>query len=405
MNIKRYFAPNIRQAIRQVREEQGPDAVILSNQQVNGGVEIVAAVDFDETMFRSVVPAPAAKRSERKAAAPVQQYTREVQPGTSEKHTVTENIWSQEPTLVEMRGELQYLRNILENQLSGLAWGDLVRKHPQRAELLQRLMKIGLSAALCNEIATEITVDSPIEQAWQHSQEILAEKIIIPQDDILDRGGIIALVGPTGVGKTTTAAKLAARYALRYGHRHVALITIDNYRVGAHEQLRTYGRILDVPVRVADNPQELHQILDDLYDRSLVIIDTAGMGQHDSKLLQQKGILDNEAHKIKKFLLLPATTRASGLEDIIQAFTTFGLDGCIFSKLDESTSLGGLLSAVVKHRLPVGFSCDGQRVPEDIHPARREMLVSQCIEVMLRAGNKVDEDLVSLNLGKEVVNA
>lgn len=405
MNIKRYFAPNIRQAIRQVREEQGPDAVILSNQQVNGGVEIVAAVDFDETMVRNVAPAPAARRSERKAAAPVQQHQREAEARTSEKHPVTENIWSQEPTLVEMRGELQYLRNILENQLSGLAWGDLVRKHPQRAELLQRLMKVGLSAALCNEIVAEITMDIPIEQAWQQSREILAEKIIIPQDDILARGGIVALVGPTGVGKTTTAAKLAARYALRYGHRHVALITIDNYRVGAHEQLRTYGRILDVPVRVADNQQELHRILDDLYDRSLVIIDTAGMGQHDSKLLQQKSILVNEAHKIKKFLLLPATTRASGLEDIIQAFTAFGLDGCIFSKLDESTSLGGLLSAVVKHHLPVGFSCDGQRVPEDIHPARSEVLVSQCIEVMLRAGSKVDEDLVSLNLGKEVVNA
>lgn len=401
MNIKRYFAPNIRQAINKVRAEQGPDAVILSNQRVNGGVEIVAAVDLDETMLKPSSP-------ERAESAPFH-ATESVAEKPPLKHdqpvSRDENYWSQEPTMLEMRNELQSLRFMLENQLSGLAWGDMARRNPRRAELVQRMMKMGLGAALCKEISGMLQESRDMDSLWRQAMKILVQKIVSPQFEILDQGGVVALVGPTGVGKTTTAAKIAARYALRYGSRHVALVTIDNYRVGAHEQLRTYGRILDVPVKVADSREELGKVLEDLMDRSLVIIDTAGMSQHDENLLQQKRILDSKTITIRKVLLLSATTRLSGMEDVVQAFSVFDPDGCILTKLDEATSLGGALSASIRNRLPITYVCDGQRVPEDIHVARPHTLVDRCVEIMERAEGVLDEDLALMNYGKEVANA
>ena len=401
MNIKRYFAPTIRQAINKVREEQGPDAVILSNQRVNGGVEIVAAIDFDETMLeqdgsrQTELSTPDAENSGGKTARAA---SRPAAPRD-------ENYWSQEPTLLEMRSELQSLRFMLENQLSGLAWGDMARRNPRRAELVQRLMKMGIGSSLCKEISGMLHEDHDMDGLWRQAMKVLARKILVSRCDILDQGGVVALVGPTGVGKTTTAAKIAARYALRYGSRHVALVTIDNYRVGAHEQLRTYGRILDVPVKVADSREGLAKVLEDLVDRSLVIIDTAGMGQHDENLRQQKGILDSKTITIRKVLLLSATTRLSGTEDVVQAFNVFEPDGCILTKLDEATSIGGAFSASIRHQLPITYVCDGQRVPEDIHVARPHTLVERGVEIMERAGTVLDEDLAQMNYGKEVANA
>ncbi len=401
MNIKRYFAPTIRQAINKVREEQGPDAVILSNQRVNGGVEIVAAIDFDETMLeqdgsrQTELSTPDAENSGGKTARAA---SRPAAPRD-------ENYWSQEPTLLEMRSELQSLRFMLENQLSGLAWGDMARRNPRRAELVQRLMKMGIGSSLCKEISGMLHEDHDMDGLWRQAMKVLARKILVSRCDILDQGGVVALVGPTGVGKTTTAAKIAARYALRYGSRHVALVTIDNYRVGAHEQLRTYGRILDVPVKVADSREGLAKVLEDLVDRSLVIIDTAGMGQHDENLRQQKGILDSKTITIRKVLLLSATTRLSGMEDVVQAFNVFEPDGCILTKLDEATSIGGAFSASIRHQLPITYVCDGQRVPEDIHVARPHTLVERGVEIMERAGTVLDEDLAQMNYGKEVANA
>ncbi len=401
MNIKRYFAPSIRQAINKVRAEQGPDAVILSNQRVNGGVEIVAAVDFDETMLKPSSP---------DGAGSGQPHSRSVKSDTAplkrrEPPSREENYWSQEPTMMEMRSELQSLRFMLENQLSGLAWGDMARRNPRRAELIQRMMKMGLNASLCKEISAVLQEPCDMDQLWRQAMNVLAQKIVSPQFEILDQGGVVALIGPTGVGKTTTAAKIAARYALRYGSRHVALVTVDNYRVGAHEQLRTYGRILDVPVKVADSSEELSKVLEDLMDRSLVIIDTAGMSQHDEKLLQQKRILDSKTITIRKVLLLSATTRLSGMEDVVQAFSVFEPDGCILTKLDEATSLGGAFSASIRNQLPITYVCDGQRVPEDIHVARPHSLVERCVEIMHRAEAVLDEDLAPMNYGKEVANA
>lgn len=418
MNIKRFFAPDIRQAIRKVREEQGPDAVILSNTRVKGGVEIVAAVDYDEALFNSQsgesadgpqapepVPAPHEPEPE---AGPAPETAHAVPPpneGHAAQREPRANVWSQEPTLVEMRSELNSLRRMLESQLSSLAWGEFARHEPQRVELVQRLMRFGLTAAQSRQIADSVDTDRDIERMWHHALAVVSKRIPLYEHDVLNDGGIVALVGPTGVGKTTTAAKLAARYALRHGNRHVALVTIDNHRVGAYEQLRVYGRLLDVPVKVAGTRDELHNVLQDLYDRRLILIDTAGMGQHDSSLAQQAQVLDQDDMNKKSLLLMSATTRLSGLEDVVNAFGLFNPNGCVLTKTDEATCLGGTLSVSMQHDLPIAYVSDGQRVPEDLHTARAHGLVAKGVDVMNKAGAAINDDLIALSFGREVANA
>lgn len=422
MKIKRFFAPDIRQAIRMVREEQGPDAVILSNSRVNGGVEIVAAVDYDESVFKAVKGELPGGVRPAEAAAPAVAPVRGTGAETPADRPLPEgpavsrfgapasgangNIWSQEPTLIELRAELNRMRLMMENQLSSLAWGQFARREPAAVELIQRLMRFGLTAAQSRRLVDGLgRLDGDIEGLWQRALNVLASCIPLYSHDIINDGGIVALVGPTGVGKTTTVAKLAARYAMRHGSRQVALITIDNYRVGAYEQLRTYGRILDVPVKTADSRDGLRKVLNDLSDRRLILIDTTGMGQHDSGLLRQAEILDREHMSKKTLLLLSATTRLSGLEDVADAFGAFRPDGCILTKLDEATCLGGAISAAISRALPIACYSDGQRVPEDLHPARAGSLIARGVETMKNSESHINEDLIALSFGKEVANA
>ncbi len=452
MKMKRFFAPDIRQAIRKVREELGPDAVILSNRRVDGGVEIVSAIDYDEAMvnnadlfstganvsrvpnqFHPTVDLDGGAPDKRFSAIKTQKTFYETAAALSSeqddedegmsldfmpeqaikdsfKKDSNERVVSSvspKPALDEMWSELRNLRGLLENQLSGLAWGDLARRHPQQAELFQRLMRMGLSATLCrqvvDEIPLEITQAPQIELLWRRALGVLAHQVKVTDDDILSQGGIVALVGPTGVGKTTTVAKLAAHYALRHGSRHVALVTTDNYRIGAHEHLKSYGRILNVPVRVAADKNELQQILAELSDRRLILIDTAGMGQRDVRLSAQFAVLNGGSGRmprIKTYLVLSTTTRLSGLDETIRAFQGMTLDGCIFTKLDEATSLGSALSVTIQHDLPVAYISDGQRVPEDLHNARAHTLVSRSVAIMQQAASSLEDEALSVPVEK-----
>ncbi len=411
MKIKRYFAPDIRQAIRKVRDEQGPDAVILSNQRVNGGIEIVAAVDYDESLFRkNMMPQDTTLTENPDIKMQIQKqdsnrmHNKDEFTGSNTSRQLSDVIWSQDPAIVEIQDELRKLRDMLENQLSGLAWGDLNRRYPQRADLMRRLMKIGLSTSLCQEISNLISSDTDIDHLWGQALTSLVDRVPIMQSDLLTDGGVVALIGPTGVGKTTTIAKIASRYTLRHGNRDVALVTIDNYRVGAYEQLRTYGRILDIPVKNADSRQELKQVLNDLKGRRLILIDTAGMGQHDHHLINQADIIDSDA-SIRTSLLLSATTRLSGLEDVVQAFEIFNPTECMFTKIDEATSLGNVLSIAIKHNLPVSYVSNGQQVPEDLQRARAHTLVSQCVALATRAEKMLEEEVAFQSYGRVAANA
>jgi flagellar biosynthesis protein FlhF len=393
MKIKRFQAADVRQAIREVREVLGPDAVILSNTRVDGGVEIVAATDYDENQFKRSVPTPAERakvdqtptveinpaREAERAPAPIQQA----------------NIWSQEPTLIQMRKEISGLKNMLQNQLSDLTWKEMERQSPTQVQLLQRYLQMGVQIDLAKKITSTTQGVDDLDTAWRQSLGELAGQISIQQDDVINTGGIYALIGPTGVGKTTTVAKLAARCALKHGAKNVALITTDCYRIGGQEQLRTYARILGVPVRVAKTHQELSDSLNELLDRRFILIDTAGMNQRDIQLSEKFALLQQQSQPIKNYLTLSATTQSSGLNDIINAFSHLDLSGCILTKTDETNSLGGAISALINHNLPLAYICNGQQVPEDLTLARPNTLVRQASELMTNDQQQLDPQTLS----------
>lgn len=389
MKIKRFFAPDMRQAIRQVRQDQGPDAVILSSRQVDGGVEIISAIDFDQGAIRQMAdgpldrPAPAEPqpRDSYDDLAP-RASGREPEPAKAEV------VWSQDPAIVEMRRELQSMRDMLQGQISQLAWGDLARREPARAQVIRRLGKLGFAPRLAKDVASRVTKTGDVEEAWREALFLMAQQIPVAGDDLVAEGGMVALVGPTGVGKTTTAAKLAARAALRHGRRQVAMVTADTYRIGAHKQLLTFGQILGVEVHAASSRGELGEILKALLDKKLVLIDTAGMSQRDMRLTEQFGALGS-VPLIKTFLVASVTVQRSVFEEVVRAFGRVRLDGCILTKLDEAASLGDALSVVASAQLPINYLSDGQRVPEDLHPARVSRLISRAV-ALGRAHDKVE---------------
>lgn len=391
MKIKRFQAADVRQAIREVREVLGPDAVILSNTRVDGGVEIVAATDYDETQFRrqNNVPRPAAVADEPKIEIDP------AQPQAPAYVAPQQNIWSQEPTLVQMRKEIASLRDMLQNQLSDLTWKDMARQSPTQMQVLQRHMRMGTDVELAKQLVTASQGIDDLETAWRQSLGKLAAQIPLSDQDIIEKGGIMALVGPTGVGKTTTIAKLAARCALKHGARQVGLITTDCYRIGGQEQLRSYARILGVSLRVARNHQELGEALNDMLDRRFILIDTAGMNPRDMQLTQKIAMLTQHSPRIRHFLTLSATTQNAALNDIIKAFSHLKLSGCILTKTDESSSLGGAVSAIIRHQLPLAYICDGQQVPEDLGLARPNSLVNQASELMQSEQQALDPHTVS----------
>jgi len=391
MRIQRYFAEDMRQALRRVREAQGPDAVILSTRKVQGGVEVFSAVDYDEAQ----VPHQAEGVLARPGAPDPQPATvAGAGPGAS-----AERASARPASLDELRQELQSIRGLLERQLSGLAWGELGRRQPQRAALLRRLAELELAPRLVRELVAEVPPSAPLDLAWRQVLGVLAHRIEVGGDDLLDNGGVVALVGSTGVGKTTTVAKLAARFALRHGAEQVALLTTDSFRVGAVEQLRTYARLMGIPVRVVGGREEIRAALEDVADRRLVLVDTAGMSQRDIRLSEQLSVIQDGSPLARAYVVLSATAQRLALEEVVAAFRGARLEGCILTKLDEATDLGAALSVVVEHRLKVTFVSDGQRVPEDLRPARAHHLVSKAVGATQRHGQAHDDESLELTFG------
>lgn len=429
MKITRLCAANIREALRQVREQLGSEAVILSNKRVGNGIEIIAAVDYDDKLLAqeqqsNVPPAPTAKASAVTQAAtspasnPLVTDALKAAAGSADARAVESKsapvdvkpdvkphiVWSQDPLLTDMQHELKAIHGLLKQQLSGLAWGEVARRQPRRADLLERLLSFGLKSALCLRLTDAVAADSDPEQAWRKALQILASGLSVNDDDILTHGGVVALIGPTGVGKTTTVAKLAARYALHHGPGQVALITTDGYRIGAFDQLHTFGMILDMPVRMASNHEALQSAIADFADRSLILIDTAGMSQRDVRLSQQFSLI-GATPQVKRYLVLAANADTHALEEAVSAFNQVPLAGCIITKLDEANRLGGALSVIHDRGLSLAYVSDGQRVPEDLQSAQIEPLLRMG-EALMAASSRVNEDeTLALAFGKGVINA
>jgi len=429
MKIKRFIAPDMRQTIRQVRETLGADAVILSNKRVEGGIEVVAAIDYDESLFEETngklpsnnekaidrediwndvrfgrnIPKPEPKQASLKPASKSKSVSEH--PVTDFYQDAGAGMELPDPAMRQVQNELKSLRGLLVNQLSGIAWGQETQYHPLRARLLQRLIALGLSPVLAKDITSKVNEQDDFEHNWRMALGELAHRISVSDDDILNQGGVIALVGATGVGKTTTVAKLAARYILRHGPKRVGLITTDNYRVAAHEQLRSYARIMGAPMRVASDAESLRDALQHFRDKDLVLIDTAGMGQRDMRLNEQFSMLTAAGREIKSYMVMATNTQRGVLQESVKAFKQVKLSGVILSKVDETISLGGALSIAIEHDLPLAYLSDGQQVPEDLHPARAHTLVSRAVTIMQQVGVGTRDDSLLTTIGGMAAHA
>lgn len=281
----------------------------------------------------------------------------------------------------QLMGEMQTIKVLLERQLAGFAWGEISRESPVRAQLLAEMLDSGFSGQLARKLCQELPVEMNVEDAHKWMKTTLNRHLrtLSSENDIVDRGGIYALVGPTGVGKTTTTAKLAARCVVRYGPDKIALLTTDGYRIGAHEQLRIYGRILGVPVHVVRDGDDLRHTLADLRDKHMVLIDTVGMSQRDRMVAEQAAMLAH-AGEVNRLLLLNATSRGDTLDDVVSAYSGDDLSGVILSKVDETASIAPALDVVIRHGLLLCYVANGQRVPEDMHLPNRNYLLHRAFK-------------------------
>ncbi|NTV95342.1 MAG: flagellar biosynthesis protein FlhF [Thiobacillus sp.] len=253
------------------------------------------------------------------------------------------------------------------------------RREPQRAELMKQLMAAGFSPALTRQLLDRLPadLDAPRALKWLQAAIVKNLKVAAPVDDLIDRGGVYALVGPTGVGKTTTVAKLAARAVLKHGTGKVAMITTDSYRIGAQDQLRIYGRILGAPVFAVRDESDLELTLLDLQGKHLVFIDTIGMSQKDRRVGEQTEMLSGQNQGVQRLLLLGAPAQGITLEEVVRAYNGPGLAGCILTKIDEAQTYGPALDVMIRHQLQVHYVTNGQRVPEDMHLANARYLIDR----------------------------
>ncbi|SDI05617.1 flagellar biosynthesis protein FlhF [Propionivibrio dicarboxylicus] len=399
MNVRKFIAATARDALRKVKEMLGPDAIILSNRAIPGGVEImaVAAGEMDTILPPPVVESRldddytvhlSAERLAAPTPAPVQRRVEVAPPPLSPRpapqiERPSRPAMNHEPAEVitaDMMEEIRSLRRIVEQHLAGAAWGESARSEPVKTEVLRQMLDAGFSPSLARELLNALPGDLSVAKAiaWVKQAADRALVTLPAEADIVDRGGIYALVGPTGVGKTTTTAKLAARCVLRHGAGKVALITTDGYRIGAYEQLRIYGRILGVSVYLVKDAQELKQTLVDLQHKHMVLIDTMGMSQRDSMVGEQVAMFG--ANNVKRLLLLAATGRGDTLDDVVRAYGGPDLAGCILSKIDEAAGLAASLDTVIRNKLTLHYVSNGQRVPEDLHLPNRTYLLHRAFK-------------------------
>ena len=446
MKIKRYTADSMRAALAQVRAEQGADAVILSSRRGTDGIEVIAAVDYDEALFADAnrqhlasaiappppmapptklpnapkspiaaavargaaparppgAPAPRAAAAAPKAAAPVMRT-----PPALPARAPQRPIAAADSGFGAMKRELHDLRRMLESGLAGMSWSDTRLREPLRARVLEELSAMDIAPDVAMTLA-ELTPQSTSLQNPSHIPlALLVKQLPIVNDPTCVSGGITAIVGPTGAGKTTTIAKLAARWCMQHGSQDLALVSIDGYRIGAREQLMTYARILGAPMHAANDGKELARLLDRLKSKKLILIDTAGMGPRDIRLTEQLATIKHGALRARVLLALPAQAEAQALDEIVCAFVRIKPAACILTKVDEAASLGPVISTALRHKLKIAYLCDGQRIPEDLHASHLKRVWLARTAQQLKEGRapRRDEAYMARNFGRASAHA
>jgi len=450
MNVKKFFANTSREAWRMVRESLGPDAVILSNREVNGQVEILALPIEDmaslaepaagkNAQVTSVAASPENKPgeallemvkrrepilepgstkaipTETQAAKAPQRQMPVVSAEPAQASKATEG--STEPQHIdlaevmndlraEFMSEIRSMRGMLEEQLSEISWSGQQKRDPAKALVLREMLTAGFSATLARYLAEKLPASENSEAAamnWVKSILGRNLSVIDNESQMLEKGGVFALVGPTGVGKTTTTAKLAARCVMRHGAGSLALITTDGYRIGAYEQLRIYGKILGVMVHSVKDETDLRIALDELKSKHTVLIDTVGMGQRDKMVAEQIAMLQGTGTEVKRLLCMSATSNGETLSEVVRSYLGDGLAGCIVTKLDEAATIGNVLDVIIRRKLNLVYMANGQRVPEDLHVANQHYLVDRAFKLKREtAPFQLQEHEVPLVIAKNV---
>jgi flagellar biosynthesis protein FlhF len=342
------------------------------------------AAHADLTMAQ-MVPAAAEARREAPRAATVDTATAEALKAAQDANAF-------------MMGELRAMRAMMKERFDTMAFVEKLGRTPAQAALAQKLLDGGFSAVLIRKMldAMPAEVIDGTHDEVQWATQVLQRNLNTADREraIEDQGGVFALIGSTGVGKTTSTAKLAATFAAKHGASNLGLITLDAYRVGAHEQLRAYGRILGVPVHMAHDRAALEDLLELLSGKKMILIDTAGMAQRDGRT---KELLDLLAHpSIKKLLVINTAAQGDAIEDVMHAYQADACAGVILSKLDEAVKLGPALDALIRHKLKVVGVANGQRVPEDWHRLSSQALVHRALRASLNPAYRLDPTEVSL---------
>ncbi len=429
MKIKRYLDKDMRNVLARVRKDQGPDAVILSNRRVEDGIEVIAAIDYDEALVRHAIGMDTAtpetndtrissdalariaedafirdEVTEAKDVVPGEEATPDVisadieaQPSVSfndELNAQRADRHGDDDRLTDVQEEIASLRGLLETQLSGLVWKETAQGSPLRAQMLRNLARLGITPDIANQVVDRLEPVNEVRRLWHAPLTELTQLLPVKTDKLLEQGGTFALIGPTGVGKTTTIAKIAAQFAMLHGADEIALVSADSYRIGAKEHLMAFANIIGAKVYAASSSDELTRLLMQLGRKKLVLIDTEGRSPRDRELAGRLAAYGNNQERVKFYLTLSAATQEAALDEAIREFgSRVPLEGAILTKIDEAGQLGCAISALIRNDLPACWFANGQHIPDDLYLAGRKKLwlVNQAVECLEYAEPRLDE--------------
>ena len=396
MKMHKYTAPDMRTALRKVRAEHGPDALILWTRRTAGVVELTVATDPEAmanaeilTQARRAVGADTVAMPTRSASRPAVVPPVGIPPG------VLPPAVAGSPAI---DSELRSLRHLLETQLAALAWNDLTRRAPVKAALMREFASLGLDRELGAALLEGITSDDELERARQQGLAALCDRLKTIDDRWTTQGGVLSLIGSPGSGKSSAMAGIAARWVLRNGPNGAVLVSAGDPRFGAFEQLARLGRLLGIPTYQVEEIEALPALLARLGEQRLVLVDTGAVGLRSDDRNDDPGLEERNLSILRSAgsiaAILPATLQATAARQLALRYARAGVTACIATRLDEAASLGGLLSAVITAGLPLAYVTDGTSLPDDLRPARADDLVALAVALQERHGNTADEDLL-----------
>lgn len=368
MKLKRFRGTDSAKLLKLVKDTFGSEAVILSSHTEGNEIEVVAAVDYDESVVDENLPKKMPSLDKSDLKAPIKtQAVNSYSFGKSHEETNASEV-------EKVTNEVKLLRDMIESQMAGLTWHNISEHNPLQVIILKQLIKIGFNMETAEQLVKDIHQPMSEADGFAKVKEKLNENLTFCEEDLIEKGGTYFFIGPTGVGKTTTIAKIAARFCLKYGAEHCGLITLDNYRIAAFEQLVTYGKILGVNVSACDDLSSLNSVMQKLSDKKLILIDSSGFNPRSPKLNDLMELVLKCDFPIETIMVLAATSQTNILEEALKAYKCLDSKRVILTKTDETYFIATALCALIKARLPLLYLTNGQRVPEDILKASEYQL-------------------------------